>query len=172
MAHYVKCLYCGEQFDRDKVEYIQVSARRYAHPACVKNHNDNKTQEEKDLEQLEQYIMKLFDEPFVNARIRKQIKDYQKEYKYTYLGMYKTLVYWYEIKGNSTEKANGGIGIIPFVYKQAAEYYYALFMAKNANKEKDISNYIPTVKEIFIESPRVMRKPVRLFNLDEEADDE
>ena len=69
MAHYVKCLYCGEQFDRDKVEYVQVSARRYAHPACVKNHNDNKTQEEKDLEQLEQYIMKLFDEPFVNARI-------------------------------------------------------------------------------------------------------
>ena len=50
--------------------------------------------------------------------------------------MLKTLIYWYEIKGNSTEKANGGIGIIPYVYKDASEYYYSIYLAQIANRDK------------------------------------
>lgn len=110
--HQVKCKFCGETFDRDKEPFKQVSARRYAHLKCAQEYEKNKTKEEKDLEALEKYIMQLFDEPYVNARIRKQLKDYQKEYQYTYSGMLKTLMYWYEIKDNSIEKANGGIGIL------------------------------------------------------------
>lgn len=172
MAHMVTCIYCKTRFDRDKEPFAQISARRYAHVNCYKEHEDNRSQEEKDLEALEQYIMKLFDEPYVNARIRKQIKDYQQQYQYTYSGMLKTLIYWYEVKGNSTEKANGGIGIIPFVYKQACDYYYSLYLAMSANENKDISEYKPIVREIVIESPRAFVKKPRLFNLDDAEDDE
>ena len=113
MAHYVNCIYCKKRVDRDKVSTVQVSARRYAHKECAENYENNKSQEEKDIEALEKYIMKLFNEDYVNARVRKQIKEYREQYQYTYSGMLKTLVYWYEIKGNSTEKANGGIACNP-----------------------------------------------------------
>ena len=35
MAHFVICPYCQGRFDRDKEEYAVVSARRYAHAACM-----------------------------------------------------------------------------------------------------------------------------------------
>ena len=111
MAHWVTCVYCKERFDRDKEPTTQISARRYAHKECAEKNQKEKSQEEKDLEQLEAYIMKLFNEPYVNARIRKQIKDYKNQYDYTYSGMLKTLIWFYEIKGNSIDKANGGIGM-------------------------------------------------------------
>lgn len=170
MAHYVNCIYCKKRFDRDKVSTVQVSARRYAHKECAENYENNKSQEEKDIEALEKYIMKLFNEDYVNARVRKQIKEYREQYQYTYSGMLKTLVYWYEIKGNSTEKANGGIGIIPFIYKDASNYYYNLYLAKLANENKDISKYQPKERIIEINSPRVYIKPPRLFNLDDDAE--
>ena len=171
MAHWVTCVYCKERFDRDKEPTTQISARRYAHKECAEKNQKEKSQEEKDLEQLEAYIMKLFNEPYVNARIRKQIKDYKNQYDYTYSGMLKTLIWFYEIKGNSIDKANGGIGIIPYVYKNACDYYYSLYIAKLSNESKNVEEYKPKVKEIEIFSPAVEKKKPRLFNLDDEAEE-
>ena len=168
MSHIVTCPFCKEKFNRDKVDFVQISARRYAHPKCYQESEKNKTQEEKDRENLEAYILKLFNEPYLNARIKKQIKDFQIEYNYTYSGMLKTLIYWYEIKGNSTEKANGGIGIIPYVYNDALKYYYTLYLAKLANENKDIEIYKPKEKVIEILPPRVQPKRIRLLFEDEE----
>lgn len=168
MAHYVTCIYCKERFDRDKVDTYQVSARRYAHIECHKNAEQNKTQEEKDYEALEKYIMNLLEEPYINPRVKKQIKDYKEQYNYSYSGMLKTLIWFYDIKGNSKEKANGGIGIIPYVYKNAYDYYYHLYLAKLVNEEKDIEQYKPITKEISIFSPRVDRKPPKLFDMEDE----
>lgn len=171
MAHIVTCPYCHKKFDRDKIEFVQISAKRYAHPKCYQEKENNKTQEEKDREELESYIIKLFKEPYLNARIKKQIKDFQAEYKYTYSGMLKTLIYWYEVKGNSIEKANGGIGIIPYVYKDALNYYYSLYLAAIANEGKEITGYKPLIKEFNIDSPRTIVKQIRLFNLDDAEDE-
>ena len=44
--------------------------------------------------------------------------------------MLKTLYWWYEIKGNSIDLAQGGIGIIPFIYEDALKYYYSIYMAQ------------------------------------------
>jgi UDP-N-acetylmuramyl pentapeptide synthase len=91
------------------------------------------------------------------------------EYNYTYSGMLKTLVWWYEVKGNTTEKSNEGIGIIPFIYKNACDYYYALYLANLANAEYE--NYQTPVKEFHIQSPRVeKKKKKKLFKfLEDEA---
>jgi hypothetical protein len=48
------------------------------------------------------------------------------KYNYTYSGIHRSLEYFYEVKGNSLDKANGGIGIVPFVYQDAYNYYYSL----------------------------------------------
>ena len=127
MAHIVVCLYCKEKFDTELEPFIKPNRTRYAHKRCADKKEAEKTQEERDKEALEKYIMKLLDEPYLSARVKKQIKDYQEQYKYTYSGMLKSLIWFYEIKGNSTEKANGGIGIIPFIYKDACNYYYNLY---------------------------------------------
>jgi hypothetical protein len=154
--HKVTCIYCKEVFDRDKEEFVQVSQRRYAHKKCAETNYIDKSQEEKDYDALEEYIKKLFNEDYLSARIRKQIKDMRAEYNYTYSGMLKTLIWWYEIKGNSIEKANEGIGIIPFVYKNACDYYYALYLANLVNT--DYENYQTPVREIHIQSPRAEKK--------------
>lgn len=167
-AHYVTCVYCGERFNRDKEPTTQISARRYAHKECAEKHEASKSQEEKDLEALEKYIMRLFDEPYVNARVRKQLKEYKEQYHFTYSGILKTLIYFYEIKGNSIEKANGGIGIIPFVYNDALKYYYALYLAKLANENKNIEIYKPKEKIIEILPPKIQPKRVRLLFEDKE----
>lgn len=167
--HQVTCVYCKERFDRDKEPFVQVSPRRYAHAECAKIHYVDKSQEEKDYQALEEYIKNLFNEDYVSARIKKQIKEMREEYGYTYSGMLKTLVWWYEIKKNSVEKANEGIGIIPYVYKNACDYYYALYLANIVNSE--FENYQIPVKEIHIQSPRAEKKhKKKLFKfLEDEA---
>lgn len=162
MAHFVKCLYCEKKFDRDKIPYIQVG-RRYAHQECSLSAEDKKTQEEKDKQELDEYIIKLLKIDYIDARIRKQIKTYIEEYNYTYSGIRKALIYFYEIKGNSIEKANGGIGIVPYTYKQAFDYYYALWQAQQQNKDKIIINYQPKIIEITIPSPERKVKKRKLF---------
>ena len=93
-------------------------------------------------------------ESYINARVRKQMNDYIKEYQYTYSGMLKALIYFYEVKGNNKNKANGGIGIIPFIYKDAYNYYYNLWMIQQSNKDKNVIDYVPKLKEIKIPIPK------------------
>lgn len=162
----VKCKYCGIQFDRNAEPAVEVSARRYAHKACADKYQETVSQEELDYAELEKYIKKLFNLQVVNAKIKKQIRDFRQEYNYTYTGMLKTLYWWFEIRKNSIEQAQGGIGIIPFVYDEACQYYYSIYLAEMVNKE--VGEYKPEVKEIVIGSPRVKPNPKKLFNLDEE----
>ena len=171
MARYVTCQYCKQRFDRDKHPFIQVSSRRYAHEQCALTEQEKQSQIEKDKNELEQYIMKLFNITYIDARIKKQIKQYIEEYNYTYSGIKKSLVYFFEIKGNSIERANGGIGIVPYIYKKAHDYYLALWQAQQKNKDKVVTEYVPTVKEIVITRPQRKERKRDLFSfLDEELE--
>ena len=38
-----KCIYCKGEFDRDKLPYVQVSERRYAHKECADKNQISKT---------------------------------------------------------------------------------------------------------------------------------
>ena len=41
--HKVKCIICGQSFDRDKVQAVRVGARRYAHQTCDPNNTNLET---------------------------------------------------------------------------------------------------------------------------------
>ena len=75
MAHYVTCKFCKERFDRDKEPTVKISERRYAHKSCAEKQETLKTQDEKDLEELENYIKELLKINTINAKIRKQILE-------------------------------------------------------------------------------------------------
>lgn len=163
----VKCPLCQLTFDRDKCEFVRVK-NRYYHKVCYDRMEEEKTEEQKSKEELENYIMKMFNTTFVNARIRQQIKRMREEYNYSYTGILKSLVYFYEIKRNSIEKANGGIGIVPYIYEDARNYYYNLYTAQMRNENKVVSEYVVRGKEIKIKPP--VRKPKirKMFDLGEE----
>ena len=167
MAHFVICKYCGQRFNRDVEPFVEVGSRRYAHKDCADKVDASMTQEEKDYYKLEEYIKKLFSIDTISAKIKKQIHDFRQEYGYTYSGMLKTLYWWYEIKGNSIELSQEGIGIVPFVYNQAEKYFYALYMAKMFND--GLEEYKPKVEEVEIASPRVYtQSQIKLFDMDED----
>lgn len=169
--HLVKCAICNEIFDAGSEPFVKVNSKRYAHTKCYNKSQSEKTQDQKDLEALENYIKKLFNETYINARIKKQISSFKEQYNYTYSGMLKALVYFFEIKGNSIEKANGGIGIIPYIYQEAFNYYYALWLANQKNENKNIVEYVPIIREIKIPIPQRKIKKRKLFSfLDEEVD--
>lgn len=112
--------------------------------------------------------MELLNEEFISPRVRKQINSYIEMYNFTYSGMRKALVYFYEVQGNDKKKANGGIGIIPYIYRDAFNYYYSLWLANQKNEGKNIVDYKPVVREVRIPSPQLKPRKRRLFNFFEE----
>ena len=154
MAHYVTCQICKKRFDRDKYPAIAISARRYVHTACQEISSKEK----------------LFNLKHMSNRINLQIKKYLQEHpEYTYSGIRRSLEYFYEIKKNPIEKANGGIGIVPWIYEEAKQYYYNQWLLSQKNAKKDISAYVPKIKNIIIKPPKRIPKKKRIFMfLDEE----
>lgn len=171
MAHRVKCYYCGSTFDRDRVvDCVKVNGNRYAHLECHLRKQEEKTQEEKDLEALEEYILKLLELDYITPKIKKQISDYKEKYNYSYTGMQKALVYFYDVKKNTTEKANGGIGIIPYVYQDAYRYYYSIWLANQSNQAKPVEQYQPQERVVRIPIPKRVEKKKKLFSFLEEEE--
>lgn len=168
--HMVKCSICGEQFDANIIPFEKThNGHRYAHVECFNHQEELKTQEQKDRERLEEYIKKLFNIEKLNPRLYKTLKQYIDEYNYSYSGILKALTYFYEVKGNDVSKANGGIGIVPYCYQDAYNYYYSLWVARQKNNEKVIHNYEPEILEIVIPSPERKVFKRKLFSfLDEE----
>ena len=114
--------------------------------------------------------MKLFNYDYVPPRARKQINQFVNEYNYSYSGMLKALVYFYEIKGGDRDAAHDGVGIIPYIYQDAYNYYYDLWLAKQKNEDKEMEQYIPQTIEIRIPVPQRNIKKRNLFSfLDEEV---
>lgn len=172
MAHIVTCVYCKHKFDRDKYPFVQISQRRFAHPQCASVEDQKRNAEDKDREDLEKFIMELFNTTYVDPKVRKQIKQYVEDYHYTYSGIHKALVYHFDICGGSVEKANGGIGIVPYVYQNAYNYYFTLWQAQQRNADKDVIAYVPKIRHVAIPHPpqRKIRQRQLFTFLDEEED--
>lgn len=160
--HIVKCLFCGKSFDSSTEEYIKPNSRRYAHKKCFEEHEQAKSKEEKDKEQLENYIKKLFGIDCISDKIKRQIKDFKENKNYSYSGMYKSLKYFFEIKGNSIDKANNGIGIIGYIYDEAYKYWKSIWEAQEKNKNINIEQYILPTKEVHILVPT--KEPIKKQN--------
>lgn len=164
-AAYVKCLYCEQQFNRNdpNIEVKKVG-RRYAHLKCWEQHMTNMTQEEKDEIAFYVYVQQLFGSEYNYTLTKKLAERYHKENNYTYSGMLKTLKWYYEKEGHSLDKSNGSIGIIPYVYQQALNYYYMLYKTQLINQEKNMEQIgQPRIREISIPSPVAYRKPPKLW---------
>ena len=124
----VKCYYCGEVFDANVEEFTRIG-QRYAHKRCY----DKRDIETKAKEDMYAFLRdNVFGPNYDYQKIERQSKAYMEKYHYTRLGIYNAVKYWYGVKGNSAEKANGGIGIVPWIYDEAQQY--AAYMERQSAK--------------------------------------
>ena len=161
------CFWCHKaiEIDNPKVIPMPELPNRYVHIECSKKHPEN------DLEKLMIYIIQLYKlkENYIPPAQMKQVTQYEQEYEFTYSGMLKALKYWYEVKKNPLDM-NRGIGIIPYIYKQAKEYYYALYLSDLQNQQiKNYNEFIPKDIEVKIKPPERKIQKRNLFSfLDED----
>ena len=165
VAHKCKCYYCGIIFDRNQEPWVMVTGNRYAHKECQEKYGIRLAPKEQDYNDLISYIEKLFGYDNIPAKIVKQIKEYRANYNYSYSGMLKTLQYWFEIRGAEAERVYG-IGIIPYIYEEAFNYYKTIYEAEQA--AEDIVDYKPKIIEIIMAPPRPEEHLPKLFQLEDE----
>ena len=174
MSHIVICAICGKKFDRDSIQAVRHGARRYSHALCEPDNTDfvplvQKPEEDPDLKKLKDYITKIYGNKANWPLITKQIKNYTKDKKYSLSGILKSLVWFYDVKHNSVDGSNGGIGIVEYCYQDAYNYYLALFIAQQANADKVLDNEI---KEVTITPPEMRGTKQKLIDFGEWLDDE
>lgn len=172
--HVVKCAICGQSFDLNSIQGVRHGARRYAHQTCYPQgeivpcgpqETEEEKQEKADLQALRDYINSLYGQSANWQMINRQIKSYKAEYKYTYSGMQQTLKYCYEIRKLDITKAQG-IGIVPYQYQNAYNYFYEIWLAnQNNDKKLKLEDYEVPEFEIKIKPPkREGIKKKRLFS--------
>lgn len=152
MAHKCKCAICGEEFDRDIIQAVKHGARRYAHYNCYPEGELVPLKEKKKNKNADifEYLIKLYGKDNVNyPLIATQIKKYV-EQGYKESGILASLKWWYEIKGHNVatedRNQNNGLGIIPYIYPQAKEYYRKISAAQEKNNNKDYTVKVKTIK--------------------------
>lgn len=114
MAKEVICQYCKSATNKvSKDDAVRIDNKNF-HPKCAKLYKDKK--------ELCETICRIFNLKAPGPRNMAYISKFFNQ-GMTYRGMNYTLIYFYEIMKKSTDKANEGIGIIPYIYEEAKKYY-------------------------------------------------
>ncbi len=126
----MKCHQCGKEINKDNA--IQIKPRIYVCSAdCeqkykAKNVQSSQKESKKcdDLIELKSYINQLYNGNVNWGLVMRQIKSFKEEYGYTYKQQLWVLKYAYEVKDMCFEAQ--GIGIIPWLFKEAKQFYSQL----------------------------------------------
>lgn len=122
----VTCAYCGcKTVDKLSQDYIQYKGKNF-HREC------GEKQKEKD--NFYSYVCEVFKLKAPGPRIYNQGNSFVEKYGYTYLGMQKTLYFIYAVKKHANDRPieSKSIGLIPYYYDEAQEYF------KRIDKKKEM----------------------------------
>ena len=134
----VTCAYCGcKTVDKLSQDYIQYKGKNF-HREC------GEKQKEKD--NFYSYVCEIFKLKAPGPRIYNQGNSFVEKYGYTYLGMQKTLYFIYAVKKHANDRPieSKSIGLIPYYYDEAQEYF------KRIDKKKEMirNEVMSTTEEI------------------------
>lgn len=105
-----------------------------------------------DKEALYNYIVHLFKkEPVSNWNLI-QMERFKKQ-GINYKAQLLILKYWYEVKGNNTDKSNGSIGIISYIANDAKHYYLSQ-LQKKKDTEKAIQKQLTNDRQTINYNPK------------------
>lgn len=146
----VECRVCKQKFNRldpdliEGVDWVQPVKRFYYHKKCYEDFAKKRGQIGKEGIELEveELVWKTAVEDYLKRdlkisldykRFNSQWKKFIEKDGRTPKGIYFSLKYFYDIRHNSTEKSEGGIGIVSWIYEEATEYW-----GKRNQADKDI----------------------------------
>ena len=96
-----------------------------------------------------------------------QLKTYLgPKYHYTYKGIHHALQYYYEVTHHPISMEYNTLGIVPYCYEKAQQYYSKIKEARDRNKE--VGEIEKDIKEIHIPVPQTTVKKRQLFTFFEE----
>lgn len=133
----VKCRVCGLRFQRDDgvegVDWVNPRKNQFYHKNCYdtwiteleNKATDPKITVEEDL--YLSYIYDLFTRDLKISvdyqKLKSQFNNFAKKKGINKKGLFYAVYYYYIIKKNDPSKAEGGIGIAPYVYDESREYW-------------------------------------------------
>lgn len=133
MPHIIQCRICRKKFDTELEDYVLVGQKSYYHQSCydewVKNRNQATANGDEDFwkESVIDYLYRDVKMSINFAKLDNQWSSFIKpERKMTPKGIYFALRYHFDVMKGDKEKALGGIGIVPSIYKDAAQYWTEL----------------------------------------------
>jgi len=125
------------------------------------------SEEQRDLLQLRNYIDELWNKEADYPAIGSQLKKFTgPQYHFTYKGIHRALRYYYEITHHRIDNRFKHLGIVPYVYNKAQEYYEKIENAREKNKK--VGEIEKEIKEIHIPIPQTTVKRRKLFTFFEE----
>jgi len=112
------------------------------HLPCFEKILDDMEQGEDQRGELDKYICKLFGIKKITPLISEQISNFVKIDGYSINGIKATLYYFFELGEREVGESVRGIGIVPYVYEEAKEFFSTIGKAKEVNK-----NFVPAITE-------------------------
>lgn len=129
MTHMVTCRLCRKKFDAEKVQFVLVGQKSYYHKRCYdewKNNLNAKGEMLPDFwyEAMIDYLYRDVKMAIDFSKIQSQWANFIKPGRgFTPKGIFFAVKYFYEVQHGDCSKAVGGIGIVPSIYSQAAQYW-------------------------------------------------
>lgn len=151
-----KCPVCGNNVGKDEVNK-RYKGKTY-HVKCYdemlgKKYEENIIQQADPLKELKDFVLHLFKIDKMSHMMEDQLVKYTREYGYTATGMLNALKYYFDICENELTDNVKGVGIIPFVYKEANDFFNNLKQREGELKGKDFSGSV-SIKNVKIKPPR------------------
>ena len=154
MAHKVMCRVCREYFDTEQLsqeEWVMPQPRWYYHKKCynewIKDQssiNSEGYQDDTWKELMIDYLYKDIKMSVDFVKVNSQWNNFLKSKNpvMTARGIYFGVLYFYQVKHGSPEKAEGGIGIVPSIYAESYNYWKRLEDNKKGTLEAIVQEMV------------------------------
>lgn len=130
MPHIIQCRICRKKFDTELEDFVLVGQKSYYHKKCydewVRTRNQAAANGDEDFwkESVIDYLYRDVKMSINFIKLENQWNSFIKpERKMTPKGIYFALRYHFDVQHGDKEKALGGIGIVPSIYRDAAQYW-------------------------------------------------
>lgn len=112
------------------------------------------------------YVRKLYGEDQLPVKVYALSEDFIKRYKTNFTELYQTLVYLHEIV--EKELIGDIVGIIPYYFSEAQQFYANIEKVKENNKEVDVSDMYHE-KVIRIRTPKKYIRQIDISSIGKET---
>lgn len=113
------------------------------------------------------YIQSVFQENFNRIVCNKHLAEYRKN-GLTNLEIENAVKYWFEIKGNTTDRnvTNGSIGIIPYIINESNAYWKEQERLEEIARQNSINKRDTQETEKIVAKIEPIKKPIGVYYFD------